>query len=193
MPFMIIHGQQKFVIKSTTTKDDTTIYSIVNEIGIAAKVLDTSKYIICLTEDQPGYFALFGVRGESGWIAIDFNENKLFKVFNTSYGEVSPDEIHDNKIRIIDEHNKIGFADAKGNIVIKPQFEMVSSFHKGKAIIGESCDKIPWEVHPNTSDCHHYTIVCKKHGYINEKGEVVVLGDYTFEQIVKKIKWKAHD
>ena len=53
--------------------------------------------------------------------------------------------------------------------------QIVTTFHKGKAIIGESCDKIPWDEHAKEEDCHHYSIVCKKHGYINQNGEVRIL------------------
>ncbi len=185
-----MNEQLKFVVKSKQTKDDS-IYYIVDEKGNKIKELDDSKYIICFTEDVLGYFAVFAMKDKSGWIAIDFNENILFKVYNTSYGEPSPDEIIDNKIRIVDDNNKIGFADYKGNIIIKPQFEMVTSFHNSKAIISENCDKIPWDKHAKENDCHHFSIVCKKNGYINEKGKIQELGNFTFEEIESKIKWKA--
>ncbi|MBP6386568.1 MAG: WG repeat-containing protein [Pseudarcicella sp.] len=103
------------------------------------------------------------MKGESGWCAIDINEQILFEVYNSSFGEFSPDELIENKIRIVDENNKIGFADSNGKIIIKPQFEIVTSFHKGKAIIGVSCDTIPWDEHAKEEDCEHYSIVCKKH------------------------------
>jgi len=187
-------GQTKFKIKEVETKNYKSIYYIVNEKGETIKELDTSKYIILFNNDnQYKYFAVFVIKGESGWCAIDRNEKILFKIYNTSFGEPSPDEIVDNKIRIVDENNKIGFADFKGNIIIKPQFEIVTSFYKGKAIIGESCDKIPWDNHAKENDCHHYSIVCKKHGYINTKGEILDIGNYTFEEIQKKIKWKAQE
>ncbi len=184
-------GQTKFKIKEVETKNWKSIYYIVNEKGETVKELDTAKYSISLNDDNYKYFAVFMIKGESGWSAIDIHEKILFKVYNTSFGEPSPDEIIDNKVRIIDENNKIGFADYKGNIIIKPQFEIATSFYKGKAIIGLSCDKIPWEEHENESDCHHYSIVCKKHGYVNEKGEILELGNFTFEEIQNKIKWKT--
>ncbi len=80
-----------------------------------------------------------------------------------------------------------------GKIIIKPQFEIATSFHKGKAIIGENCEKIPWNLHAKENDCHHYSTVCKRTGYINKKGEILEIGNYTFEQIQKKIKWKSAD
>ena len=164
-------GQTKFKIKEVETKSWKSIYYIVNEKGETIKELDTAKYVVSMNDDKYRYFAVFMIKGESGWSAIDSNEKILFKVYNTSFGEPSPDEIIDNKIRIVDENNKIGFADYKGNIIIKPKFEIATSFYKDKAIIGESCEKIPWDEHAKESDCHHYSIVCKKHGYINNKGD----------------------
>jgi len=165
---------------------------MVDEEGKTIKVLDTAKYSISFNDESYRYFAVFGIKGEKEWCAIDSNEKILFKVYNTSFGEPSPDEIIDNKIRIVDKNNKIGFADYKGTIIIKPQFEIATSFYEGKAIIGEICDKVPWELpeEQSHSDCHHYSIVCKKHGFINNKGKIIELGNYTFEEIQKKINWK---
>jgi hypothetical protein len=184
-------GQKKFKIKVEETSDWRSIYYIVDEKGETIKKLDSAKYSFSSNGDKYQSFAVFHKKGESGWCAIDINEKILFKVYNTSFGEPSPDELIENKIRIVDENNKIGFADNNGKIIIKPQFEIVTTFHKGKAIIGESCDKIPWDEHAKEEDCHHYSIVCKKHGYINQNGEVLQIGNYSFEEIQKKIKWKA--
>jgi len=184
-------GQKKFKIKALETKTWKSVYCIIDEKGEIIKELDTAKYIISFNDEQYRHFAVFGIKGESGWSAIDINEKILFKVYNTSFGEPSPDELVENKIRIVDENNKIGFADSYGKIIIKPQFDIATTFHKGKAIIGESCDKIPWDEHAKEEDCHHYSIVCKKHGYINQNGEVLQIGNYSFEEIQKKIKWKA--
>jgi len=186
-------GQTKFKIKEVEAKNWKSIYYLVNEKGVTIKELDTAKYVISLNDDKYKYFAVFMIKGESGWAAINIDEKILFKVYNTSFGEPSPDEIIDNKIRIVGGNNKIGFADNKGNIIIKPQFEIATSFYKGRAIIGESCEKIPWNEHAKENDCQHYSIVCKRHGYINEKGITLELGNFTFEEIQKKIKWKAPD
>ena len=60
-------------------------------------------------------------------------------------------------------------------------------FSNGKAIIGQNCKKVPWE--PQDGVDNHYSIVCRKNGYINEQGEIIELGNFTFEEIVKKINW----
>ena len=189
--FSTANGQKKFKIKMEETSNWRSIYYIIDEKGETIKKLDSAKYSFSVNVDKYQSFAVFHIKGESGWCAIDINEKILFKVYNTSFGEPSPDELIENKIRIVDENNKIGFADSNGKIIIKPQFEIATTFHKGKAIIGESCDKIPWDEHAKEEDCHHYSIVCKKHGYINQNGEVLQIGNYSFEEIQKKIKWKA--
>ena len=166
---------------------------MLDEHGKIIRQLDTSKYYISFNNDQYGYFAIFGKKGSSGWTAIDANENELFKVYNTSFGEPSPDYLIENKIRIVDGTDKIGFANNKGEIIINPQFEIVTSFHNGKAIIGQTCKKVPWDAHAKETDCHHYSIDCMKHGYINDKGVVLKIGDYSFEQIMKEIGWKMPD
>lgn len=184
-------GQKKFKIKAEDTANWKSIYYIIDEKGETIKKLDSAKYSISFNGDKYQYFAIFSVKGENGWSAIDINQKILFEVYNTSFGEPSPDELIENKIRIVDENNKIGFADRTGKIIIKPQFEIATTFHRGKAIFGESCDEIPWDEHAKEEDCHHYSIVCKKHGYINQNGEIVKIGNFSFEEIKKKIKWKA--
>lgn len=181
-------GQTKFKIKRLETKSWKSVYYIVDEKGEIIKELDSTKYIMSMNDEVYKYFAVFAIKGESDWSAIDINEKILFKIYNTSIGEPSPDELIENKIRIIDKKNKIGFADYMGNIIIKTKFEIATSFHKGKAIIGESCYKIPWDEHAKESDCQHYSIVCKRYGYIDENGEILVLGNFTFDEIQNKIK-----
>ncbi|RYD75629.1 MAG: WG repeat-containing protein [Sphingobacteriales bacterium] len=187
------YGQKKFKVVMTETETWQELYSLVDEKGKTICKLDSSKYYICFTIDSYGYFAIFGMKGFTGWAAINADEKVLFNVYNTSFGEPSPDHLIENKIRITDSSDLIGFANYKGQIVIKPQFEIATNFDKGKAIVGQSCKKIPWGEHAKDSDCHHYSVVCKRHGYINEKGTIIKIGDFSFEQIMKEINWKAPD
>lgn len=188
-----LSAQTKFKVEQKETETWRSVYSLIDEKNNLIKVLDSSKYYITFNFDNYVYFAVFGKKGNPGWTAIDAKENILFQVYNTSIGEPSPDYLIENKIRIIDDENKIGFANEKGQIVIKPQFEIVTSFHNGKAIIGEKCKKVPWKEHAKEEDCQHYSIVCGNFGYINEKGEILKLGNYTFEEIKKEIDWKADE
>ena len=188
-----IQGQRKFKVTVSETSNWKDSYTLIDENGKTIRQLDTSKYLICFNPDKYVYFGIFALKDYKGWAAIDVNEKVLFNVYNTSFGEPAPDELVENKIRIIAADSLIGFANAQGKIVIKPKFEIATTFHKGKAIIGQYCKNVPWGEHSNESECHHYSIICQKHGYINDKGVVVKIGDFTFEQIAKSINWKAPD
>lgn len=193
----ITYGQKKFKVVVKETGGWQEIFSLVDEDGKLIRQLDTAKYFVSFNPDEYVYFAVFGMRAgfneSPGWAAIDADEKVLFKVYNTSFGEPSPDHLVEKRIRIVDNDNLIGFADYKGKIIIKPQFEIATPFHKGKAIVGENCQNVPWDSHTEETDCHHFSIVCEKYGYINEKGMIVKIGEYTFAQIEKEIKWKAPD
>lgn len=191
--FNIVTAQTKFKVVGTEIENWRNIYSLVDEYGKTLKVLDTAKYYISMNDDTLGYFAIFGKKNSPGWSAIDVNENILFQVFNTSFGEPSPDYLIENKIRIIDNEDKIGFANEKGEIIIEPQFEIATSFYNGKAIIGKKCKKIPWGNHEDENGCHHYSIICEYQGYIDEKGTILKLGNYTFDEIKEEIDWKIYD
>lgn len=182
-------GQKKFKVEVKETDSWREIYYLVDEQGKTIRQLDTSLYYVSFNNDGYVYFAVFGKKGSDGWTAIDANETELFKVYNTSFGEPSPDYLVENKIRIVNSNNRIGFANNKGEIIIPPQFEIASSFDKGKAIIGNTCRKIPWGKHEKETDCNHYSIVCEQHGFINEKGAVQKMGNYSFEQIKNETGW----
>ena len=186
-------GQKKFRVEVKETGTWRDLYCLVDEQGKIIRKLDTSMYYMTFNDDRYGYFAVFSKKGSSGWTAIDANEKELFKVYNTSFGEPSPDYLIENKIRIVDRNDKVGFANNKGEIIIKPQFESATSFYKGKAIIGQSCKKVPWDAHAKETDCHHYSIVCQQHGYINGKGVVLKIGNYSFDQLMKETGWKMPD
>jgi hypothetical protein len=137
----LLYGQKKFKVVAKETGTWRDIYCLVDEQGKLIRELDTAKYYVCFNNEQYVYFAIFGIKNSPRWTAIDADENVLFQVYNTSFGEPSPDNLIEDKIRIVDENNKIGFANNKGTIIIKPLFEVATSFHKGKAIIGDKCKK----------------------------------------------------
>ncbi|WP_207420244.1 WG repeat-containing protein [Desertivirga brevis] len=189
---LCVQGQRKFTVKSVAAKGWTRQYYLVDDKGKTVRKLDTARFKMFLSGFRPGYFAVFSIKGVKGWSAIDINEKILFKVYNTSSGELSPDELREGKIRIVDASGKIGFANSLGKVVIKPQFEIASSFYKGKAMIGQKCKNVPWDKHEDESSAfHHYSIVCQEQGYINSEGKVVLIGNFTYEQIKKRIKWKS--
>lgn len=115
------------------------IYSVINFKNDTIFKLDSAKYFVCF-DDTAENFLIVAPKTRKGWWAIDFDENYLFQVYNTIHGEPSPDEITNGRIRIVDEQGIIGFANEKGEIIIKPQFEQVTAFYKGFAIIAKTVE-----------------------------------------------------
>jgi len=182
-------AQTKFKVVESEDENALISHTFVDEHNQTLKTLDPEKYYTVFYELDYGYFTVVGITGTPGWFAIDAHENILFQIYNTSFGEPSPDYLIENRIRIIDNKGKIGFANEKGEIIIQPQFELASSFHNGYAIIAENCIKTPWPGHENC-DCHHYSIACKKHGYMDKQGNVIKFGEYAVEQIIDEIGWQ---
>lgn len=181
-----VDGNNKLIVNNRSTKD-TTYYFLLDKKGDTVLKLDPKKYFACFS-DTVEIFLVVAPRNRKGWWAIDLKENFLFQIYNTSPGEPSPDKLNDGEIRIVDEQGKIGFANDKGEITIKPQFEFVTEFSNGKAIIGQSCKKVPWDKHQDGID-DHYSILCGKYGYINKKGEIIELGNFSYDEIAKKINF----
>ncbi len=177
------------VVRHDTSGKGKFAYYFTNQRGDTITRLDAAKYYVCFS-DTIQHFGVFGIKNKMGWWAIDKNEKILFQVFNTSSGEPTPDELREGLIRIVDNIGKIGFGNYKGEIVIKPQFEAASSFYKGKAIVGRDCKEILWCCKGENED-KHYITNCKQTGYINNKGQLKKIGNFTFEQIQKDIGWKS--
>ena len=180
------NDNDKLFVQTRSTKD-TTYYFLLDKNRDTVLKLNPKKYFVCFS-DTVENFLVVAPRGRKGWWAIDLKENFLFQVYNTSLGEPSPDELINGKIRIIDKEKRIGFANKKGEVIIRPQFEFATEFSNGKAIIGQDCKKVPWEKHQDGVD-GHYSIVCDKYGYINEQGQIMELGNFTYKEIAKKINF----
>jgi hypothetical protein len=183
--------QEELLISHQDTTDRQKYsYVFTNQYGDTVLRLDTQKYYHCFCyHDTARFFVVVGVRHKQGWWAIDKNEQFLFRVFNTSDGEPSPDNIRNGMIRIVDSQEKIGFANYKGQIVIKPQFEAATSFYKGKAIVGTKCRKILWSGDDGHEGCKHYATDCESFGYIDSAGKIQKAGYPTFEQVQDEIGW----
>jgi len=180
-----IFQSDKFVVLSATSGNNY-LYSVINSKNDTILKLNPDNYLVCF-DDTVENFLVVAPKDRKGWWAIDFNENFLFQVYNTSEGEPSPDELNFNRIRIVDERQKIGFADEKGKVVISPRFEQVTAFNNDYAIIGENCKKIPWDTSHTEEGCNHYSIKCVKNGYIDRTGQVIDIGKYTFEELWTKL------
>ena len=182
------YSQKKFQIIYLNNDYNTSI--IADKNGKVIKKLDNEIYGINYRPETLGYFSIFSIKNDSGWTAINIKGEKLFKVLNTEFGTPSPDNLIENKIRIVDENGKIGFANNIGKIIIPPKFEQASSFHNGKAIIGSKCKNIPLLEHSSETDCQHHYTNCEENGYINNKGKIIQMGNFSFEEIANKINWK---
>lgn len=49
-----------------------------------------------------------------------------------------PDYVRDGLYRIVDGHGRVGYADPRGRVVIKPQFAFGFPFEKGKARVTDT-------------------------------------------------------
>lgn len=140
-------------------------YFFVNPKNGLIKELNREKDLTSLTTHINSYFAIFSLDKRQGWFAVDFNENILFEVYNYVRNEPTPDFLSEKRIRIINDDNKIDFANKCGNVIIKPKFEWVTHFYKGKAIYGKDC------VLKGQNDFKSY--VCRKYGVINIQGKKI--------------------
>jgi hypothetical protein len=185
-----INKPETFKVEIRDTGSWLMIFDLVNRDGKTIRTLDTTKYFsIDLNNNDYGHFAIFQLNDRQGFYAINSNEEILFKVLNTSIGEPNPDYLVENKIRIINESGRVGFANHEGEIVIEPQFEMVTAFFENKAIIGEGCKNVLMHTEEEEIGCTHYLIQCSRYGYINEKGKIMEIGENSFEEIMDKIQW----
>ncbi len=97
-------------------------------------VIPSGKYLRCFTDTFKTYAIV--VKPNSGFIAIDRQENVLYEVFPFDNG---PDYPSDGLFRIIEDH-KIGFADSyTGKVVIKPKFDCAWPFKNGIAQVSTDC------------------------------------------------------
>ena len=125
------------------------------EIAIAP-----GKYAVCFTDTFRTYAIV--AKTEIGFVAIDRQENVLYKVFPFDNG---PDEPSDGLFRIL-ENNKIGYADsATGKVVIKPQFDCAWPFDNGVAEVSTDCKTQP--------DGEHSIWVSDHWFYIDKTGKKV--------------------
>jgi hypothetical protein len=176
-----------YVVVQDTTFREKYAYVFVDHRGDTVARLDSSKYYHCFT-DTFEHFAVVAMRGRAGWWAIDVEQRPLFEVFNT--GDVSPDEPREGLVRIVGSDRRLGFANTNGEIVIAPQFEIVSSFYNGRAIIGRGCQKVYWRDDNGKLSDEHWSIECGTYGYINNKGTVLRNGFSSYRKVQNAIGWK---
>lgn len=122
-------------------------------------VIAVGKYHYCYT-DTLKYYAIVLKKG-GGCIAIDKKDNELFEVFWYDNG---PDYVEEGLFRI-KKNGEIGYANIKGQIVIKPQFSCAFPFKNGKAKVSKNCSIV--------SDGEYKKWVSNKWYYIDKTGKKV--------------------
>lgn len=138
-----------------TIKDE---YGYKNQNGEI--VIPLGKYARCFTDTFKTYAIV--VKQNSGFLAIDRQENVLYEVFPFDNG---PDESSDGLFRIL-ENKKIGYADStSGKVVIKPQFDCAWPFENGVAEVSTDCK--------TQSEGEHSTWISDHWYYIDKTGKIV--------------------
>ncbi len=122
------------------------------------------KYPVCFTDTMYNYAIVY--TPQAVLIAINRNEQELFKVFTVDNG---PDYIREGLFRIVKNH-KTGFANTKGEIVINPQFEYVTPFNNGLAAFCKKCRFI--------KEGEHTSVSGGLWGFVNKKGAIVYKAGY---------------
>lgn len=130
----------------------------VNEKG--NEMIPMGKYALCYTDIFDTYAIVLD--SEKGIVGIDREEAILFKVFPFDNG---PDLPKEGLFRIVDSGNKIGYANMRGEIVIKPQFECAYPFENGKAKVSKICEK--------SKEGEHVAWWSNTWFYINPMGEKI--------------------
>lgn len=126
-------------------------YGYKNQMGKV--VIAPGKYPIVFT-DTFRTFAVVAIN-DKGMVAIDRQENILYKVFVFDNG---PDYPSDGLFRIT-ANDKIGFADAiTGQIAIAPQFSCAYPFENGFAEVSTQCKTTTDGEHQSWQSDHWYFI-----------------------------------
>lgn len=122
-------------------------------------VIPLDKYPRCYS-DTFAYYAIV-LDEHRGLIGIDKKERKLF---NAVWAETDYPTMESDGMILITENGKYGYANHKGEIVIKPQFKCATSFMDGTAKVSNNCEEINEE---------HEKWKINSWFYINKKGNKV--------------------
>ena len=99
-------------------------------------LIPIGKYQYCYTDTLKHFAIVLKKNGQL--IAIDQSDRQLFEVFRFDNG---PDYVKEGLFRIIKD-GKIGYANQKGEVVIKPQFDCAFPFKNGQAKVSNNCTSI---------------------------------------------------
>ncbi len=177
-----------FYLVKDTVINNSKYYAILNSDKEIIQKFNQKKYMITFDDTIKNFIVITAdVKKNYGFWAIDLNEQPLFEVYCGGYNKPGPDKLEYGMIRIIDENNKIGFANENGKIVIKPQFEEVSPFYGNYAVFGKNCNYLP-ENHER-EECIHPTLKCKQYGYIDKNGKIIEIGIHSQMELRQMLRF----
>jgi len=120
-------------------------------------IIPVGKYYYCYT-DTIRSFGMVMENKTGKILGIDREGKELYEVFNYDNG---PDYIQNGLFRII-KNGKIGYANAKGKIIIKPRYDCADPFQNGMAKVSDSCQ--------TEKDSENAIRKSQNWYYINKKG-----------------------
>lgn len=145
-----------YLILFTDSTNNLHGYKNLNE----ETIIPPGKYEICFTDTFRTYAIV--LKPQSGFVAIDRQENILYQVFPFDNG---PDYTSDGLFRII-VNNKIGFAETiTGKVIIEPIFKCAWPFENGLAKVSNDCTI--------KSDGEHTIWLSNNWYYVNKQGNKV--------------------
>jgi hypothetical protein len=180
--------KQKLHLCTKEFSDYTNEYYYLNKKNDTIIKLNRGEFNWVYSDSIQYFFTGFDTKLKK-FVGRNLKNKYLFELYVGP--EFDFDNLQENRIRITDSTELIGFANEKGKVIIKPQFYIATRFSNGYAIFGKECKKEDWEKEKHDSDCNHYSIVCKIHGVINRNGKIIEEGNFTFEELMKKYNWKS--
>lgn len=170
-------------------KNSKSKYVFINTQGQIVMQLDSDQYEKCYT-DTMMHFAIVKFKHKKGFWAIDKNKKIIFEVYDKNGDATLPDALNCKMIRITDGSKKIGFANDRGQIIVKPIYDYATDFYQDKAVIGNKCEvKIVGCAEPSHpgGDSNIYDLVCKNYGYLDINGKLHLWGKYSQNDLESKI------
>ena len=124
------------------------------------KIIIESQFIIANDFSPEGIAA---VADEKSWYYIDKKGKKLITPLLFDNG---PDYFSEGLARFT-AHDKIGFFDKHGEVIIEARFDFAWPFHEDLAVVCMGCRKVPYNE-------EYWKMIGGQWGYINKKGNIVI-------------------
>lgn len=102
---------------------------------------------------------------DRGLVAINKNEEVLFE---PHYFDNAPDEDIVEGLMRIERCNKVGFANAKGEVMIEPVYDVAGHFENGYARVGFNC-------YLELLNEEHNPTFCRQNGVIDKTGKLLFI------------------